>query len=138
MVARRNWTREWWERAFEQGDELVTSNTVLNELMKGEYDSMNNCLELISTLPLLDSAEEIKEIVKVYLSHRFMPKVPTGDVLHLAFASFHNCDALVTWNCQHLANARKFRQLSRLNSIMGLAIPSLVTPMNLLEVSGDE
>src|SRR5712691_1000632 len=37
------------------------------------------------------------------LLHYVMPADPAGDALHLAIASFHKCDFLLTWNCQHLA-----------------------------------
>jgi hypothetical protein len=53
-------------------------------------------------------------------------------VVHLALASYHRCDFLVTWNCQHLANANKFGQIRRINGILGLFVPELVTPMELL------
>jgi len=36
------------------------------------------------------------------------------------------------WNCQHLANANKFEHIRRVNSIIGIGVPSLVTPMELL------
>jgi hypothetical protein len=39
---------------------------------------------------------------------------------------------LVTWNCQHLANARKFGHIRRVNGMLGLFVPELVTPMELL------
>ena len=52
---------------------------------------------------------------------------------HLALASFHNCDMLVTWNCKHLANANKFGHIHRVNALLGLRTPALVTPLQLLE-----
>ena len=55
-----------------------------------------------------------------------------GDALHLAIASYHRCDFLVTWNCKHLANANKFGHIRRINGILGLSVPSLVTPLELL------
>ena len=36
-----------------------------------------------------------------------MPRVLKGDALHLAYASFYKIDFLLTWNCNHLANANK-------------------------------
>jgi hypothetical protein len=35
-------------------------------------------------------------------------------------------------NCQHLANARKFGHIRRVNGMLGLFVPELVTPMELL------
>ena len=39
---------------------------------------------------------------------------------------------LVTWNCKHLANANKFGHIRRVNGILGLHVPTLVTPLELL------
>jgi hypothetical protein len=40
---------------------------------------------------------------------------------------------LVTWNCRHLANANKFGHIHRVNALLGLRTPALVTPLQLLE-----
>lgn len=64
-----------------------------------------------------------------------MPADPTGDALHLALASFHKCDFLVTWNCRHLANANKFGHIRRVNQLLDLYVPVLATP---LEMLGDD
>ena len=39
---------------------------------------------------------------------------------------------LLTWNCRHLANANKFGHIRRVNTLLGLYVPSLVTPLELL------
>ncbi len=49
-----------------------------------------------------------------------MPNDPLGDALHLAIASYHKCDFLLTWNCRHLANANKFGHIRRVNVMLGL------------------
>jgi len=61
-----------------------------------------------------------------------MPADPVGDALHLAVASNHKCDFILTWNCRHLANANKFARIRRVNGMLGLFVPSLVTPLELL------
>lgn len=67
-----------------------------------------------------------------------MPADPAGDALHLALASYHRCDFLVTWNCKHLANANKFGHIRRVNGLLGLFSPSLVTPLELLGGNDEE
>jgi hypothetical protein len=37
-----------------------------------------------------------------------------------------------TWNCRHLANANKFGHIRRVNVLLGLFLPALVTPLELL------
>jgi hypothetical protein len=41
--------------------------------------------------------------------------------------------ALISWNCKHLANANKFGHIHRVNALLGLRTPALVTPLQLLE-----
>jgi len=62
-----------------------------------------------------------------------VPAEALGDADHLALASFYNCDMLVTWNCRHLANANKAGHIRRVNALLGLRTPLLVTPLELLE-----
>ncbi len=37
------------------------------------------------------------------------------DAFHLAFASFYKMDYLITWNCEHLANAHKQNHIRIIN-----------------------
>jgi hypothetical protein len=131
IVARREWTQQWWGNATERY-ELVTSPAVLNELTSGPPERREEWLSLVRGLPLLPIEPAIAEIVQAYVRHKLMPADPGGDALHLALASYHKCDFLVTWNCQHLANANKFGHLRRVNTILGLFVPALVTPLELL------
>ena len=87
---------------------------------------------MLRGLPLLPVEEAIAEVVAAYLRHGVMPKDPTGDALDLALASYHKCDFLVTWNCKHLANANKIGHIRRVNTMLGLFVPALVTPLELL------
>ncbi|MFL6201991.1 MAG: type II toxin-antitoxin system VapC family toxin [Thermoanaerobaculia bacterium] len=131
IVARRDWTRQWWENAPEQY-ELVTSPAVLDELAGGLPERGEMRLELVRGLPLLTIEPAIIEIVQAYVRYKLMPADPSGDAMHLALASYHKCDFLVTWNCQHLANANKFGHIRRVNTMLGLFVPALVTPLELL------
>ncbi len=137
MVVRREWTREWWDLAQRRYD-LVTSPAVVDELERGDYTSRKACLELIEGLPLLAIEPAVMDIVETYIARQVMPADPAGDALHLALASFHRCEFLVTWNCQHLANANKFGHIRRVNTLLGLYVPALVTPLELLGDKGDE
>ena len=137
MVARREWTRRWWGRAKDQ-HELVTSEAVLAELQRGDHPQQADCLGLVKDLDLVRIDLAINETVQAYVAHHVMPREPLGDALHLALASHHRCDFLVTWNCRNLANANKFDHIRRVNCILGLFVPGLVTPLELLGDSDED
>ncbi len=136
IVARRKWTREWWDNHRDKYI-LVCSHAVLDELGSEKYPEQKRekALELISQVPLAPVEPAISDIVQAYIQHKVMPNNPVGDALHLALASYHKCDFLLTWNCKHLANANKFHHIRRVNIILGLYVPLLITPLELL---GDE
>ena len=131
IVARRRWTRQWWSGAPERY-ELVTSSPVLDELAGGPRERITERLTLVRELPLLAIEPGVGEILQAYLRHKLMPADPAGDALHLALASYHKCDFLVTWNCRNLANANKFEHIRRVNTMLGLFVPVLATPLELL------
>ena len=133
IEARRKWTREWWAKA-KPDQRLVTSAVVIEELERiPDASRRQDSLALLRTLEELDYTTEIAEVAAVYLQHKLMPAEALGDADHLALASFYNCDMLVTWNCRHLANANKTGHIRRVNALLGLRTPLLVTPLQLLE-----
>ena len=132
IVARRNWTQHWWDFKRETY-EVVTSVAVVDELGRGDYPTRTEALALLEDIPLLKTGSAVVEIVEAYIHHCVMPADPGGDALHLALASFNKCEFLLTWNCRHLANANKLRHIRRVNGMLGLYVPNLVTPLEFLD-----
>ena len=137
MVARRQWTREWFDTSI-LSDEIVTSAAVLEELERGVFPGRAEAISMIKEITPLQITDDIRQIVREYIDRKLMPADPSGDALHLAVASFYGCDYLATWNCKHLANAKKFGAITRINDILGLAVPALVTPLELIETGDDD
>jgi len=131
MVARRAWTREWWD-GHRSDYALVTSVAVIEELEAGAHAKKAECLALVQDLPLLPVHDAIGAIVDTYIEHHVMPSDPRGDALHLAPASYHHCQFLLTWNCAHLANANKQEHIRHINVLQGLHVPVLTTPLELI------
>ncbi len=132
FVAIRNWTRLWWDNS-KKGFICYTSEAVFNELESGEYPKKEEKIELIRDIPILEINDEIEEIVEVYISNYLMPKDDLGDALHLAIASFHKMDYLLTWNCKHLANANKKKHIRRINERLRIHTPDVITPLEITE-----
>jgi hypothetical protein len=131
MAVVRDWTRQWW-RDERHNYSLVSSVAVLDELERGDHSNKADKIDLLLGVRMVEVAEETDEIVEVYLRHKLMPKDLAGDARHLAVASFHKCDYLLTWNCRHLANANKVGHIRRINAMLGLPTPQLVTPLELV------
>ena len=125
-------TRRWWNEMSERYDTFV-SLAVIEEIQEGEYPRQGDVLEFSEKLPVLDLTPEIQVITDTYIRHMVMPDSLFGDATHLAYASFYGLDYLLTWNCNHLANANKKKHIQVINKRLGLLTPEIVTPMVLFK-----
>jgi len=125
-------TRKWWSEMSGYYD-LYISDAVLQELSNGNYPRKDEIIRLVSTIPLLPLAADLEQIVEFYISNYVMPKSLVGDALHLAYASYFDIQYLLTWNCNHLANANKRKHIRVINARLGLSTPEIVTPLELFK-----
>jgi hypothetical protein len=134
-VARMNWTRRWWAE-YSETFKLVSSPAVITELRRGTEKITETRVALLKTTELLEVTEFATDVANIYIQRLVMPNDPGGDALHLAVASIHKVDVLLTWNCRHLANPSKMEHIRLVNFELGLQVPLVTTPLNYL--SGDE
>jgi len=59
-------------------------------------------------------------------------KTAYPDALHIATASVHEVDYLLTWNCTHIANAEILPRVATIAEGFGLTLPYICTPEELL------
>ncbi len=136
-VSRMSWTRQWWD-LFSDDLSLVSSVAVINELRRGASDMVEDRIRLLGKTRLLPITDEIRHLARIYIDHKIMPHDPTGDALHLAVATFHKIDVILTWNCAHLANPNKIDRIHLVNYEVGMQTPLLMTPLNYLDGDDDE
>jgi predicted nucleic acid-binding protein len=130
-AAQKYWTHIWWDYMREKY-EVVLSSAVNDELSHPDYPHSGKALRLTDNISEVPINKEIRQIVRIYIQNQLMPKNPVGDALHLALASYHKCDYLLTWNCKNIANPNKFMQIRLCNNSLGLYVPMLVTPNQLI------
>lgn len=130
-LAKQSWTRKWWDQYADQFT-LMSSSAVIDELRGGKGEKTQDRIDLIKDLEMLPVPSRINQIAQTYINRLIMPKDLFGDAHHVALASFHNADALLTWNCKHIANFNKIYLIRQINQELGLATPELATPLNYL------
>jgi len=123
-------TRKWWSEMADQYD-LYISEAVLQELNSGNYPKKKEIISLVSTIPLLPLASDLEQVVEFYIANYVMPRSLVVDAVHLAYASYYDIHYLLTWNCNHLANANKRKHIRVINGRLGLSTPELITPLEL-------
>ena len=123
-------TRRWWKEESANYATFVSLETIA-ELNEGDYPRKDEVVEFASRLPILEPSDQIAEVVEVYIRNKLMPRDVRGDAVHLAYASHYKIDFLLTWNCNHLANANKTQHIRIINGRLGLFTPEIITPLEL-------
>jgi len=102
---------------------------VLRELRGGDYPGREDALALLDKVRRLVINREVFEVAGAYVAEKLMPgPAGVGDNLHLALASYHGAEFLLTWNIRHLANLNKLRHLEVINRRLLLPVPRILTP----------
>ena len=124
-------TRNWFRTEMAKYEIYVSEATIV-EAETGDYPNKGKILSVLKKWKVLPYERALKEIVEVYLNNHLMPKEYGGDALHLAYASYYKMDFLLTWNCKHLANANKKKHIRVMNTKLGLYVPEITTPLELI------
>ncbi|HEX7723732.1 MAG TPA: hypothetical protein VF397_16340, partial [Pyrinomonadaceae bacterium] len=85
-------------------------------------------LKLVEGLEQVELSEEAAILAEGYVSRGIFHRKFIADALHVAVASFHKIDYLVTWNFGHLANVRRQARIRLFNTAAGFFVPMIVTP----------
>jgi predicted nucleic acid-binding protein len=123
-------TKKWWEEERQHFDIFISQETIA-ELNQGNYPRKGEILEFVSQIEQLEPSAEIRQIVEYYVKNTLMTKDVRGDAVHLAYASYYKIDFLLTWNCNHLANANKKQHIKIINARLDLFTPEIITPLEL-------
>jgi predicted nucleic acid-binding protein len=132
LVANAEVTREWWDTR-RSAFELYTSQAVLKEAAKGDAEMASRRLEILRDFPLLDLNQSVLDLAEQFLERSNLPAKADVDAVHIAAATIHGMDYLLTWNCKHIANAQIQGKLAEISLDFGYELPILCTPYELLE-----
>ena len=124
---RRDLTIRWWEHELDEY-RAFSSVLVQRELERVAEPHRGSYLKLIKPLAQLELVEEVAILAEGYIDRGIFHRKYIADALHVAMASFHKIDYLVTWNFGHLANVRKQARLRLFNTSAGFFSPVIVTP----------
>ena len=124
---RRDLTIRWWERELSEY-RAVASPLVWRELERVPEPHRTGYLKLIAPLEQVDIPDEATILADGYVSRGIFHRKYLGDALHVAIASVHKIDYLVTWNFGHLANVRRQARVRLFNTAAGFFVPMIVTP----------
>jgi hypothetical protein len=133
VAANQAITQEWWDNK-RQFFELFISEFVLDEIAMGDPKIAASRLLVVDGICELYTSQQVEMLAALLLKRVALPVTEKMDALHIAIATIHGMDYLLTWNCKHLANATKQSIISSTCKSIGYESPIICTPLQLIGV----
>jgi len=130
-AAHQQLTLDWWENRRFHFD-LYISQLVVREASAGDEDAAKRRLNVIEIIPLLELNERSLALTRSLIEEGPLPEKASEDALHIAVATVHGMDFLLTWNCKHIANAEMRNLITEVCRSYGYEPPVTCTPEELL------
>lgn len=130
QAAHQQITIEWWSRR--DLFELVVSDAVLAEAGRGDPAAANRRIAAAGDLAVLAVTNEAQFLARQLLAAAVMPPKAAIDAAHVAIATVHGVNFLLTWNCTHIANAVMRERIEAVCRQAGFRPPVICTPEELM------
>jgi hypothetical protein len=129
--------REWSELLFDKirKGEIIM---VYSEISEQElFDAPQRVRNLVKELPqnnieYLEMSEEANTLADKYISENVVGMTSKTDCLHIALATIHKVDVLVSWNFKHIVNIKRIRGYNGMNILLGYSALEIRTPKEIL------
>ena len=130
-AAHQQITQEWWHNR-RNDFEIFVSEFVINEASAGDTEAAEKRLEVLENIALLDVNSDVENLAIKLIADKALPAKSVTDALHIAVASVHGIDYLLSWNCKHIANAEMQSAIEKVCQEQGYKCPKICTPEELL------
>jgi predicted nucleic acid-binding protein len=120
--------------------QCVTSDVVLTEINKASPGDAGRIRQHINRMqPIVHPISEAMEALALaYVAADVLPEGREADALHVAAATCHRVDYLVSWNHRHMTRPIKRLQYERVNRAQGyLKTPMICNPFEACDEIGD-
>ena len=118
-AAHQQLTHQWWEARLADF-EVYISQFVLDEAGAGDSGMAAKRSELLIGFPVLDATPGALDLARALVERGAIPPRKATDAAHIAIATVHHMQFLMTWNCAHLANAEVLAQVQAICAVLGL------------------
>ena len=125
-------SRRFWND-FQHRFTFVVSETVIGEISAGDAMQARKRLAAVAQFTRLFKTPQTDALAQQLLAARAVPKSAEGDAEHIAIATVHGVDFLVSWNHKHLVNENQLRQINRVCEGAGFQPVTICTPTILME-----
>jgi predicted nucleic acid-binding protein len=129
-------TLEFFDKVRQGFFDIYFSQTVVEEIKPAPQPLRGLMEALVKEVApqLLPESPEVARLAVLYLEKGVLPPKSVADAYHVAYATVHQMDAVVSWNFRHLASMNRRDRVASVNLDEGHRHPlNLVTPLEVLD-----
>ena len=131
IAGKQEVTQEWWNERKKRFS-IFISPYVVDEISCGDSKAAEKRLEKIKGIPVLTVDEEVARLAEAIIKEKLIPEKAATDASHIAIATKHGMDFILTWNCTHIANAEIMRMVEQVMKDNNYIMPVICTPDELM------
>jgi hypothetical protein len=135
-AAHQQITVAWWELRSDY--ELFVSQSVWQECAAGDPEAAQKRLAALEGIPVLAVTQDMIRLAEAFIEQAIIPAKAIEDALHIAVSTLHHVDFLLPWNCRHIANPMIQEKIAMYLEQLGLFLPIICTPEELLGGNDDD
>jgi hypothetical protein len=129
-AAHQQITLAWWELRSDY--ELLVSQSVWQECAAGDPVAAQKRLAALEGISVLAITQDMVGLAEALIGQAIIPAKAIEDALHIAVSTLHHVDFVLTWNCRHIANPVIQEKIAAYLEQLGLFLPIICTPEELL------
>lgn len=126
-------TRILFEKIKLEQFHVVLSDITEGELQEAPEMIRNLFIELSAGLATrIELTEEAVQLADTYLAEKVVGKTSRVDCFHIALATIHQVDILVSWNFKHIVNVQRIRGYNAVNMKLGYPTIDIRSPKEII------
>ena len=132
-------TKPLFERIKNKELKVIYSSLTEDEIEKAP----EKVKKLIRSLPadvidFVEVSEEAVELAMTYIKEEVVGKTSFDDCVHIALATIHKADFLVSWNFKHIVNVQRIRGYNSVNIKLGYSTIDIRSPREFMKYENEE
>ena len=132
-------TKPLFERIKNKEFTLIYSDVTEEELV----DAPKRVKQLIVSIPTITTeyvqvSDKVTELAVNYINENVVGKTSYADCLHIALATIHRADYLLSWNFKHIVNVNRIRGYNSVNIKLGYQILEIRSPREFMTYENEE
>lgn len=131
-------SQQFFERVRAGQFDLVTSAVVDDELEGAPAAVQADYQALLPHAAVVDVTDEALDLQEAYLAAGILTPTWEDDALHIALATVHGCELIVSWNFKHIVHFQKIPQYNAVNALHGYDEIAIHSPPEVISDDDEE